>query len=292
MARPTAEHAERFPSSFSFKNYEACAIWGMKDWLIALNYRRRIFEQIKFQNNSESQMLVNKLLLEPLNNSLQFSLSLAPVKDQNISEFFSCYDFCDGTEQGKKYTSWHNALVNEDKSINDLTSPEPTLVVNELSAYELIELRTFPAWKLHKEIRKNGTQPIGDRYFISVDLKSTDDQLVAAFENWVKRIRREIETSERLKITEDMPTTWHKLRYLALIDVYIWSQAFGDVTYRMYGDMIYGQDFDSNIADPENIRKTTLNNALNLISIEYVSALERLIKHSSSVSRKRPSKKQ
>jgi len=163
--------------------------------------------------------------------------------------------------------------------------------VNELSAYDLIELRTFPSWKLHKEIRKNGTQPIGDRYFISVDLKSTNDQLIAAFENWVKRIRRELGTSERIKITEDMPTTWHKLRYLALVDVYIWSQVFGVITYRMYGDRIYGQDFDSNIADPENIRKTTLKNTLNLITYEYVSALERLIKHSSSVNRKRSSKK-
>lgn len=239
-------------------------------------------------------------LLEKPDSTLQFKapnfLTERLIRDQTVSEFFSPIDLMQTVDSAQKYQNigipvCHETEVygtwiakyRESSTFRDYMS-DPSLEEDSQEDHPECERRAIhnvidsirqseklinetPSWKIYHEANNSS-----GRFMISVDLCAPNADLVADFKRWLKETRKTAGIRPiRRKFSSRELAQWHGNRYLAFIDLYIWSRTHGKkLSHSDIGSVIFPGDESR---DSESVRKTLSKNALNLLKDEIIACL-------------------
>lgn len=240
-------------------------------------------------------------LLEKPDSTLQFKapdfLAERLIRDQTVSEFFSPIDLMQTADSAQKYkkigipvsheyetygtwiakyresSTFRDYMIDPslgEDSQEDHPEFERRAIYNVIDSIRQSEklINETPSWKIHHEANNSG-----GRFMISVDLCAPNADLVVDFKRWLKETRKTAGIRPiRRRFSSRELAQWHGNRYLAFIDLYIWSRTHGKkVSHSDIGSVIFPDD---ERRDSESVRKTLSKNALNLLKDETISCLD------------------
>lgn len=258
------------PKDFDIKVYDICASWKMCDWVQELNtrhYMDAVFEKAK-KNELTAEFLdsykviADSLLSKPFRNkNTYYGICLSPIVDQFAGDFFAGYF----AVRNRRYADWAARMFCAEDHADEVMMDEDSVIA---PIREIVhEYDTTPAWKVHRDA---GYTDSGERFFIGVDLRATDDFLVDQFRSWINKTRKDSGiNSVKRTFGEKELNVWHKNRYLPLLDLYFWllvNQIKINFTH------IEGALFP-NCEPRDRVRKSLLKSAVKLVSRDYRYAL-------------------
>lgn len=229
----------------------------------------------------------------------------SPIKDQSVREYFDghwyfddpCYSkwadlhiYLDGYMLDEGVWSQDGLIYGESEEDRELRE------INDKNSKLLDEA----AWKMHYEVMKSGFDDFFDnlrlrftfakdfdfynknknqapkafnRFFISVDLNSTDECLAEEFKKWLKTTRKDANFKiTRSVFCKDDFSRWHTQRLLPYLDLAFWAETqgkkFANVT---IGEALFPDELEKNVEDV--VRRTVAPHALQIACHEVVLAL-------------------
>jgi len=285
--------SNELPSKFKLAEYEKCASWGLKEWTAALSIRSRIRQSwrlacLEGKNKDVPDNIMHKdvpdnimhfvrdasirILSNPSDTNLDMYLFNAkpsykiqlPIRDQSPAEYFAgVYTF----NHDERYLEWVNRAIyieNEHYAYDDDH--------NKTLAHEQNKFYDTPAWKMHKASADGGFSIDVHALFIAVDLRASDDDLVFEFKKWLSKTRKDIGiTSKNRLFNKTDFADWHLNSLLQYLDITFWAMTHNmEFTHDEIGRAIFPEGCE---ADESRVRRTIRPLALQIISDEYVLAL-------------------
>ena len=254
------------------KAYDACDKWGLKEWASALTARS--YMDAFFRSSSKDQKTdgmatyymekAGELLANPLEHQ-SFELNrlfLSPIVDQSAADFFGGYD----AMLDLRFSEWVIRKRYADNDCDDDDDIDPYL--NENIGSSVQKFHTTPAWKMKLQV-------LGDtgRFFIGVDLGASDEFLEEQFKSWLKKTRADANVRAiRRQFNKVHFKNWHFDRLLAYLDLSFCCKVHNQrVTHEQMANWLFPDEVEMDPVD--RVRRTISVNALKLVSVEYISAL-------------------
>lgn len=256
-------HLQHLPKEFDLTKYDECRSWGSMKWYKALHLRalrgmRSLLIDGKELDCKEAatQILMNPLSMEnPWHDPI-----LAPIVNQTTADYFE--GAMDILYDDPDYCFWFNLVKSDD---------EGHIEVGE--AFGKTSVSLIHAWEMHRKINPDRSNNV-DRFFISVDLRASDELLYKKFREWITRTRAAAQIESTPKLF-DKPKfkIWCDNRYLPFLDLSFWAKAHNKtITYSEFADILFNNDESK--SDIDVIRKTIKKNALAILSEKNIDALK------------------
>ncbi len=258
------------PKDFDITIYEICASWKMCDWVQELNsrhYMDAVFEKAKKKELTAEflgryKVLADSRISEPLKRKNTYSeICLSPIVDQFAGDFFAGHY----AVRNRRYVDWAARMFCAEDHADEVMMDEDNVIA---PIREIVhEYNTTPAWKVHRDA---GYTDSGERFFIGVDLRATDDFLVDQFRSWINKTRNDagINSVKRTFKEKDL-NQWHKNRYLPFLDLYFWLLVNQiKINFTHIEEALF-----PNCDTGGRVSKTIRNNAVKLVSSDFLYAL-------------------
>lgn len=256
---------------FKINNYASCKDLKLRDWFYELKFRYEVTHRIRQTasgvEDDEKNILkdqIYSILLNPLGhsglkeNEAYEITSHSPVVDMSI---FSMLDHgaIERLPSNKK-----NELIDW---ANNFTTSE----------HEKIHIPKVLLESYHSALLQNNVySPSSNFVPVEVDLDATNDDLIAAFKEWLEKKRMDMEKNvdahpRKKSFTSKDCLSWSEKAVLPYIDLQIILKYFRiNIPNHAIGDILFEDD---EIDVGERVRKVTKPLADNLLSPHTLSAL-------------------
>lgn len=270
---------EKFPSSnvpkdFDVSIYDICNSWTLKDWALEIEHRSfmaNIFREAREQTIAEDILnslkpQADMLIQQPLKNGrTNPNVYFSPIMDQSAEDFFMGHHVINN----RRYKDWVASMQLADLYGDDIDGGDTSF--SEEIYQSVHKFNSTPAWKVRRDAC-GADGYMDEKFFISVNLKATEEYLVKQFKEWINKTRKDAKVEKVARLIDEKDIhRWHNNRLLPYLDLAFWNLANRKII--TYADMEGALFPNQTLSEGERIRKTVAPNALTLISKEFIYVL-------------------
>lgn len=227
------------PSDFRLEKYDVCSTWGVEEWCQALTDRAHSRQFLSLQTGDLAETTESGTgYIDPLRDvALGYLADPSPhivdddpvyppdwqrlIRDLTGSDLY--YGLFRVGKPGYEESAELAKKVARLTGLSDARGSEQRQI--ELEAIlAMRKLDEMPAWQIHRHANS-----LEDKFWIEVELGSSDDELVKQFKRWLKQTRKDAGLLKKMqkRFRGSDFADWHSKRLLPYLDLTLWARAHG-----------------------------------------------------------------